>query len=259
MQTLTSARNPALKEIRKAVQRGSLTSDGLCVAEGFHLLNEALRSRVEIDSVFATEAAAEAVERRLPADKQRLLNVLPPDLFRTIVSTETTQGVVSLVVPPQWTLEQLLGGKAMAVILDGIQDPGNAGAILRAAEAFGATGVLFLKGSVNPFNPKALRASAGSIFRVPVVVGGEEGLLQGITLYALMPGAGRSPAACQMNESCGLVVGGEAHGVSASLQARSTAMHIPTLGVESLNAAMAATIVLYEAHKQRMELSREPV
>src|SRR6185503_20081068 len=73
--------------------------------------------------------------------------------------------------PPTWTLEQLFRGRSLVVVLDGVQDPGNAGAIARAAEAFGATGVLFLKGTVSPFNPKTLRASAGSLFRIPFVHG----------------------------------------------------------------------------------------
>ena len=71
--------------------------------------------------------------------------------------------------PPEWSLDQLFRGQSMVVVMDGIQDPGNAGAIVRSAEAFGATGVMFLKNTVNPFNPKLLRASAGSIFRVPIV------------------------------------------------------------------------------------------
>ncbi len=74
---------------------------------------------------------------------------------------------MALVDPPDWRLEQLVQGSALVVVLDGLQDPGNAGTIVRAAEAFGATGAIFLKGSVSPYNPKTLRASAGSLFRLP--------------------------------------------------------------------------------------------
>src|SRR6202035_4126314 len=91
--------------------------------------------------------------------------------FRDLSSTETPQGVIALVRPPAWTLDQILSGCALVVVLDGVQDPGNAGAILRAAEAFGATGAVFLKGTVNPYNPKCLRGSAGSVFRLPLVLG----------------------------------------------------------------------------------------
>jgi len=87
---------------------------------------------------------------------------VPDALFESIAGTESSQGVIALVAPPAWILEQLFRGRSLVMALDGVQDPGNAGAIVRAADAFGATGVMFMKGAVSPFNPKALRASAGS-------------------------------------------------------------------------------------------------
>src|SRR5579875_1704031 len=110
-------------------------------------------------------------------------------LEAALASTAATQGVIALVRPPRWTVEQLLRGKSLVVVLDGVQDPGNAGAIVRAAEAFGATGVAFLKGSASAYNPKSLRASAGSIFRLPIVAAADENLLlaaldqRGVALY----------------------------------------------------------------------------
>src|ERR1700736_2988772 len=168
MHTLTSARNPVLKEVRKAVLRGTLTETGLCVAESFHLLEEALRSDCEIDSVFATDSVRSAVESHVRGLKHIRVMVLSEDLFQSISATEHSQGVIALVRPPQWNLDQLFRGHALVMALDRVQDPGNAGAIVRAAEAFGATGVAFLKGSVDPFNPKTIRASAGSVFRIPL-------------------------------------------------------------------------------------------
>src|SRR6202044_1916133 len=81
---------------------------------------------------------------------------------------------IALVEPPEWKLRQLFEGRALVVLLDALQDPGNAGAIVRAAEAFGATGAIFLKGTASSFNPKTLRASAGSLFRVPFLYGMEQ-------------------------------------------------------------------------------------
>ncbi len=101
--------------------------------------------------------------------------VLPDALLQSISGTETSQGVMALVKPPEWKLEQLFRGRPLVVVLDGLQDPGNAGAIVRAAEAFGATGALFLKGAASPYNPKTLRASAGSLFRVPFLAGVDAG------------------------------------------------------------------------------------
>jgi TrmH family RNA methyltransferase len=252
METLTSAKNPALKEIRKAIARGGLTERGLCVAEGFHLLEEALRGGLRIEAVFVTEDAQAAVTRLI--GPKRITLVSEP-LFRTIASTETSQGVLALVRPPAWKLAQLFGPRPLIVALDGIQDPGNAGAIIRASEAFGASGVMLLKGSVDPYNPKALRASAGSTFRVPLIAALEATAFveaaRDLNVYALLPGGDQFIHAADLTAGCALVIGAEGRGVSAQLREASRGLRIETHGVESLNAAMAAGIALYEAHKQR--------
>jgi len=155
----------------------------------------------------------------------------------------------------------LFGRQALVVVLDGLQDPGNAGTIVRAGEAFGATGVLFLKGSVNPHNPKTLRASVGSLFRVPYLAAVDGAVaraaLQGrsVPLYAAVParrgGGTRSVTETDLAAPCGLAIGSEAHGVSGELRGCAVDVSIPTVGVESLNAAVAAGILLYEARRQR--------
>jgi TrmH family RNA methyltransferase len=260
MPTLTSPRNPIIKDVRKAILRGSTTEDGLAVAESFHLLEEALRSDCEIAGVFAAESVRTAVEGHVRGLKSVRVTVLPDDLFRSIASTEASQGVIALVRPPHWTVEQLFRGECLTVILDGLQDPGNAGAILRAAEAFGATGVAFLKGSVNPYNPKCLRGSAGSIFRVPVVAAMDPSLVlaaaeqRKVELYALMPKGARDVSESNFRRRCALVVGSEGHGVSERVGSKAMPVRIPTAGVESLNAALAAGIALYVAQRQRMSV-----
>ena len=238
-----------MKEVRKAILRGSLTEQGYCVAEGFHLLEEALRSGCAIAAVLAAESQQGALENRFGALAD--LALLPDALFREIAATETSQGVIALVKPPEWSNQQIFAGPALVAILDGIQDPGNAGAILRAAEAFGASGVVFLKGSVNPYNPKALRASAGSVFRVPLALLEEAQLPPDLELFALMPGEGEPLSEVRLDGNCGVVIGNEGRGVSDRLRQRSTPVRILTSSVESLNAAMAATVVLYEARRQR--------
>jgi TrmH family RNA methyltransferase len=258
MPILTSPRNPLLKEVRKAILRGTVTDDGFCIAESFHLLEEALRSDCEISTVFAAESVRTAVESHVRGLKKIRVAVLPDDLFRDISATESSQGVMALVRPPRWTVEQLFRGQSLTLILDGIQDPGNAGAILRAAEAFGATGVAFLKGTVSPYNPKCLRGSAGSIFRVPLVAGmGEQLLLAAIEqrkieMFALMPRGNRELGECNLSRKCAIITGSEGRGVSDRLRARAVSVRIQTVGVESLNAALATGIALYAARKQRM-------
>jgi len=285
---IVSAANPLLKDVRRAVARGGLTQQGWCVAETFHLLEEALRSDCEVKMVFAAESArpaAEAHVRRLPGVK---VAVLPDALFQSISDTETSQGVMALVNPPAWRIEQLFRGNALVVVLDGVQDPGNAGAILRAAEAFGATGAIFLKGAVSPYNPKTLRASAGSLFRVPYVHGVDAELALAalrqnqVALFAGVPASGvlasgvpasgvlpsgvlashkgtvRCLANVDLTVKCGLIIGNEARGVGAELRSAALDVSIPTVGVESLNAAMAAGILLYEARRQRAQSGAGP-
>ena len=240
-----SDKNPLVKQIRRAVSKGSLTEDGYAVAEGAHLLEEALAAKCELGAVIVAESAhVHYPDARVVSDKT----------FRELASTETPQGVIALVRPAVATLEQMTRGDALVVVLDGIQDPGNAGAIVRAAEAFGATGVVFLKGTVNPYNPKCLRGSAGSAFRVPLVAGVEveEVLGQaGLGWYAAMPRAAKLVSEADLSARCGIIIGSEGRGVSAALADRTTGLRIPTVGVESLNAAVAAGILLYEARRQR--------
>ena len=160
-------------------------------------------------------------------------------------------------------MEDLFRGIPLVVILDGIQDPGNAGTILRTAEAFGATGVVFVKGTAAPFNSKTLRASAGSIFRVPMLYGVDAALVREamhenqVELFAGVPArAGADPvtaAESNLRGRCALTVGNEARGVSEALRSGAREISIPTVRVESLNAAVAAGILLYEAHRQRTQ------
>lgn len=250
-----SARNPLVKEVRRAVAKGSLTESGCAIAETFHLLDEALRSSARIEAVIAAESARRAVADRL-AGRVRWI-VVTDELFATVATTETSQGVIALVKPKAWTVEQVFTGQSMVAVLDGVQDPGNAGAIVRAAEAFGATGALFVKGSASPHNPKTLRASAGSLFRLPNVAGVEALEVraaleqQRLTVWAADPRAQTSLANADLTRPFALVVGSEAHGVSGAFRESAAGLRIPTTGVESLNAAMAAGIILHEASRQR--------
>jgi len=257
-EVLTSPANPLLKEVRRALVRGALTREGCCVAEGFHLLEEALRSECRVEVVLAAESVRSTVESHVRRLAGLRVAVLPDGLFQELSGTEAPQGVMALVRPPQWSLEQLFRGKPLVMVLDGVQDPGNAGTILRAAEAFGATGVLLVKGSASPYNPKAVRASAGSLFRVPLVAGLDAALARAaleqrrLDIYTAMPAGKKALGEADLTRKCALIVGSEGRGVSEKLRAGALELRIPVSGVKSLNAAMAATVLLYEAHRQRM-------
>lgn len=257
-ETLASEKNPLLREIRRAITRGSLTEAGLCVAETFHLVEEALSSGREIAALLVAESARSTVESYASRLAGVRLLRLSDALFQRISATESAQGVMALVRPPSWTFDQLFRHPALLVVLDAVQDPGNLGTALRAAEAFGATGVLALKGSANPYNPKAVRASAGSVFRLPLVCGLDAASAQTalqhnhLAVYAAMPGAGQAPARVDLTGQVAIVIGSEGHGVSQCLRQTASPIHIPTTGVESLNAALSAGILLYEARRQRL-------
>jgi TrmH family RNA methyltransferase len=257
-EVLTSARNPFLKELRRAGSQGGLTREGYAVAEGLHLLEEALRSRAAVEAVVVSEAALGKVSGLLAETAGTRLLVTPEKVFQQISTTESPQGVIALFRPPGWTVKHVFSGETLVVILDGVQDPGNAGGVVRAAEAFGATGVLFLRGAASPWNPKSLRGAAGSLFRVPVVdrVTAEEAVeacaSRGVALYAAVAHGGAPAHETDLRRPCALVIGSEGQGVGARLRAAARGVRIPTRGVESLNAAVAAGILLYEARRQRM-------
>jgi TrmH family RNA methyltransferase len=166
------------------------------------------------------------------------------------------------VEPPDWTWAHLLGTHksraALIVVLAGLQDPGNLGTILRNAEAFGADGVLSLPGTVSAWNPKAVRASAGSVFRVPLLaVHPDECFMRlreaGIHIWSTALHHAEATDQIDLGGPVAFLIGNEGNGVPPELAAQAHgALTIPCPGpVESLNAAVAAGVLLYEASRQR--------
>jgi RNA methyltransferase, TrmH family len=215
--------------------------------------------------VFAAQGSERLLDKlHLPAQTEVLL--LPRPLLDDALATETPQPIAALVEPPDWTWAHLLGthrgGAALVIVLAAVQDPGNLGTILRSAEAFGATGVVSLQGTVSAWNPKAVRASAGSVFRVPLLAAGErecfEGLREaGLKVLATTVHAAQPADLVDLADPIALVIGNEGSGVREDLAARADGeITIPCPGpVESLNAAVAASVLLYEAAKQRLAQS----
>lgn len=254
---ITSARNPLLKDVRRALAKGGLTEDGLCVAETFHLLEEALRSGLETPVVIAAESVRETVERHVGKLRGVRLLTVADAVYQEMSATEAAQGVMALVRPQRWTLEDVFRGRSLVVVLDGVQDPGNAGAMVRSAEAFGATGMMWLKGTVSPWNAKTLRASAGSLFRIPVVDGLDAPMARTaleqrrVDVYTAAPRGGVAAHEADLTKKCALVIGSEGRGISQAMTGAGADIHIATSGVESLNAGVAAGVLLYEAWRQR--------
>jgi TrmH family RNA methyltransferase len=148
---LSSPQNQFLKKVRQAAEAGRAMEDGLLVAEGPHLVSEALGSRWRVRQVLATAES----RQRLPGLFRQLGGIEVTEVaeraFQTIASTENTQGVLALLEPRRWEVAELFALEGPLVILDGIQDPGNAGTIVRSAEAFGAGAMLLLEGSVRVY------------------------------------------------------------------------------------------------------------
>ena len=184
-------------------------------------------------------------------------------VFSSAVDTESPQGVAALVGTPRFSLAAALAGpRPLLLVTAALQDPGNFGTLIRSAEAFGATGVLALPGTVSVWNAKALRASAGSAFRVPVIYEKSWPAFAAlaerhIPIYATVPtGAAQDAIPCSSADlaaPAAILIGNEGSGLSAEFLDRAAAcITIPTPGpTESLNAGVAASILLYEAARQR--------
>ena len=253
--------NPRLKELRLAFRRAQLTPQGECAIEGIKLLEEALRSGQHLDSVFFSESARPLAEKLLPQINARTETlVLPNALFNSIVPCDAPQGVAALLKLPAFSSAQLLDRSSDGpfVVVAGVQDPGNLGTILRSAEAFGAAGVFLAEGTVSPYNWKVLRGSAGSIFRLPFLRISSPELIpilraHGVRLLATSSHQGTPLPQVSWTLPLAIFIGNEGAGLSRELMREmDETLAIPQARqVESLNAGVAASIVLYEAARNR--------
>ena len=264
MKEITSFRNPALQRYRELRDAGLRRQTGLAAAEGFNLLREALLSGTDLVHVFVGEGARrrpeyEDLAARLEAGEAAgrwECFAVHGELLERAAHTDSPQGVLAVFRPRLFALEDVLAADGPVLLLDRLADPGNLGLILRTAEAAGSAGVLLTPGTVDPFNPKCVRASAGSVLRLPLAHAGLEtaaAALAGVggRLFATSPHGGVVYTDADLSGRIGLLFGQEGGGLSPALLERFEAVRIPTGRVESLNVAMAAGILLYEARRQR--------
>ena len=229
--------------------------------EGPTLLREALTAGVELREVFATSEVEPALLDDLAASGA-LMRSIEADVLARAVDTVTPQGVAAIAARVDVELDQALVAAArgpMVLVLVDVADPGNAGTLLRAAEASGAAAVLFCGSTVDPCNPKCVRASAGALFHVPVAIGGRavtvlERLQEaGVASAGTVVRGGRPYDAVDLTGPLAVVLGSEAHGLPEGLANRlDLRLSIPMEGrSESLNVAMAGSILCFEALRQR--------
>ncbi len=259
--------NALVKELRQAFARGERTTEGDCAIEGVRIVEEAIRSGLRFRAVFFKESAESLTERLLPQIGAHAETLLLPDrLFDCAVPSDTPQGVAALVRLRSFRLEEITQRLHVGplVVVAGLQDPGNLGTILRSAEAFGSAGAVLGEGTVSPFNAKVIRASAGSVFRLPVIVakaaGGLEGIsaklrAQGVRMIATSSHKGTPLDQAMLTGPCAIFVGSEGAGLPRALMAQlDETVAIPhSEHVESLNAGVAGSIMLYESARQRRQ------
>lgn len=255
---VTSRSNQRVKQLRAALAGNTRLSGGLLGMEGEHLIAEALRSGIALHTVFLAEGSTPPSE--LPATVE--IVHLSREVFASAVATESPQGIAALLAPPQLAIK--LGVAPLLLVAVGLQDPGNLGTLIRSAEAFGAAGIILTPGTVSPWNQKALRASAGSTLRLPVESRSLEEIAafrqQGIRLIAATAAAGQSPGQIDLKTGCALMIGNEGAGLGPEwLAIAEERITLSCPGpVESLNAAVAGSLLLYEASRQRANAKGKP-
>ena len=268
---IQSLDHPLVKEIRRALGRGEPLGRGdfagALALDSPHLVEEAITAGVAVDALLFVAEMEDAALGLLHRGRHPVvLYRLSREAFKKIASTESPQGLLALVRTREWIAHELFSpAPALVLILAGIQDPGNAGTLLRSAEAFGATGAILLRGAVHATHPKMLRAAAGSTFRLPHMGGVQQDqalamcAVSGATVYALDSGARDTLDSVDLRGPCAFAVGAEGAGLPPDLLDNARPVAIPrTRRVESLNAAVAGALALYEAARQR-DKTREKI
>lgn len=259
---ITSSSNSRVKQVIQW-QKSARERDkaGVFPAEGFKMFEEVPQDSVR--EVYVSQGAYEKICSS-PALKEKLNNtgceLVSDDILARMSDTRTPQGILFVAAQPRYTPEQLLDVPApLLVVLENLQDPGNLGTIIRTGEGAGITGVIMNRQTVDLFNPKTIRATMGSVFRVPflytdslkeIIVRLHE---RGIQTYAAHLEGKRYYESFSFCEGTAFLIGNEGNGLSRETAdlARET-VKIPMEGqVESLNAAVATSLLMYEAQRQR--------
>ena len=249
METITSRSNPLCTHLRKlASDRAYRRKCGEFLCDSPKLLEEALLHGGDLRTVVCTEDAALPP---IPAGVRRVS--VPADVMKSVSPAQAPQGVLAVCAMRAPALPEMLPGKRY-VVLDGVQDPGNVGTILRTADAFRADGMFLVNGCADLYNPKTVRATMGAVFRCPVWncdIPNLRRLLtnSGLPLYGAALRADTVDARTLDYSRCAIAIGSEGKGLSQELLAvcDQTALIPMSDHCESLNAAMAATVLLWEA------------
>jgi TrmH family RNA methyltransferase len=267
-QQITSRQNPRVKDAARLRERHERDERRQILIDGARELSRAISGGVQLAEVFVCEpllhtSEARALLQQLRASDAMLLN-LSPEVFEKIAFGERAEGLVGVAETPRRQLSDwALPANAFVAILEGVEKPGNIGAVLRSADGAGVSGVIVAGGKTDLYNPNAIRASLGTIFTLPVFAATVEEALawlraQKLRLFATRVGASHVYTAVSYREPSAIILGSEAEGLSAAWQADDmTPIHVPMLGVaDSLNVSATAAVIFYEALRQRKVGSR---
>jgi TrmH family RNA methyltransferase len=252
---ITSRANLRVKALRASFSGSASRPGEILGIEGEHLIAEATHSGLALETLFVREGSEAMLDRPLlRSARVDSVVVLSRDVFASAVETASPQGVAAMLALPTIAPPHK---PQLTLLLEDLQDPGNLGTLLRSAEAFGAQQILVTPATVSQWNPKVVRASAGSVFRVPVVRAPLAELArmltqQGTTAYAavVQPEGALSLVETTLMLPCALMIGNEGAGLSsAALAIAQHRLRIPC-AVESLNAGVAGALLLYESMRQ---------
>ena len=251
--------------VRQVVQWQSKAKErrkaGIFLAEGMKMLEEAPEEWIR--EIYLTQDCLERAKENIIIWKKLLqtgYEVVGDEVFHKMSDTQSPQGVLTILKRPEYRLDVLLKKEnSLFVILEDIQDPGNLGTIIRTGEGAGITGVIMTQQTVDIFNPKVIRATMGSIYRVPFVYIEDVGKTikemqdMGIQIYAAHLKGERYYDSFALEKPAGFLIGNEGNGLKKeTADLADSYLKIPMEGsVESLNAAVAAALLMYEAHRQR--------
>ena len=262
MDVITSPSNPAVRAARKLARPSARSrAEGRFLLEGPEGIRAALEAGHVPERLLATErgAARHAGLVNLARQGGAQVTMVAEPVLAALAATTTPQGLVAVVPSVLRALDDLPAAPRLVCVLAEVRDPGNAGTVLRAADAFGADAVVTTRGSVDPQSPKAARAAAGSLFHLPVVAGAPWPELaaalrgRGLRLVGADPHAQRTVDAAPLDGPVALVLGNEAHGLPAEIAADlDLVVRVPLAGrAESLNLAAAAAVLLYETARRQ--------
>ena len=264
METITSANNSLLKLAASLREKKHRDRTGLFVAEGIRLVEEAVKADWKIHAIIGTEKAysQERVQHiiHMAADGEHRLTTVSDALYGKITETEQPQGLMAVMEQQETSLETIAAvPKPLFMILDGVQDPGNVGALIRTADAAGCYAIFLTGACADVFSGKALRSTMGSLFHIPIVRCRQTSELidwlqsREICLAVTSLEAAQPYFESDLTSPLAIVFGNEGAGVSASMLARAEKhLYIPILGkAESLNVNAAAAVILFEAARQR--------